>query len=108
VAKLVRLRQLAADDVDTTISYLTTEASHADAERFVTALERAPHHIARHPHTGSLCFSYELDIPELRAWPLGGFPYVVFYVEATDEIDVWRVLHSRRDIPSTLADNDAE
>jgi plasmid stabilization system protein ParE len=28
----------------------------------------------------------------------------VFYVEREHEIDVWRVLHSRRDIPTTLAD----
>ncbi len=108
MAKLVRLRRLAADDVDATVSYLTSEAGDDVADRFVTALERALRHIARHPHSGSLRFSYELDVPELRAWPLAGFPYVVFYVEAVEEIDVWRVLHSRRDIPSTLADHDTE
>jgi len=26
------------------------------------------------------------------------------YVERDTEIDIWRVLHTRRDIPSTLAD----
>lgn len=36
------------------------------------------------------------------AWPLQRFSYVVFYVAANDEIDVWRVLQSRRDLPTAL------
>jgi hypothetical protein len=30
------------------------------------------------------------------------YPYVVFYVEREDRIDVWRVLHTRRDIPARM------
>lgn len=33
-----------------------------------------------------------------------GFPYLVFYVEQPGHLDVWRVLHARRDIPSWLRD----
>ena len=29
-------------------------------------------------------------------------PYLVFYVERPDHIDVWRVLHSQRDIPAWM------
>ena len=39
---------------------------------------------------GSLHFAYELALPDLRAWPLERFPYVVFYVATSDEIDVSR------------------
>jgi toxin ParE1/3/4 len=33
---------------------------------------------------------------------------VIFYVEREDHIDVWRVLHGRRDIPALLEDPDPE
>jgi toxin ParE1/3/4 len=32
------------------------------------------------------------------------FPYLVFYSERSDAIEVWRVLHGRRDIPAWLAE----
>lgn len=32
------------------------------------------------------------------------FPFAIFYVETTDEIDVWRVLHVRRDPPRVVDD----
>ena len=28
------------------------------------------------------------------------YPYLLFYVERHDTIDVWRVLHGERDIPT--------
>jgi len=30
------------------------------------------------------------------------FPYLAFYVERADHVDVWRVLHGARDIPAWL------
>jgi toxin ParE1/3/4 len=54
--------------------------------------------------TGSSRFSYELGIPELRARNTSRFPYLIFYVAYSEHVDVWRVLHSRRDIPVTFAD----
>lgn len=30
------------------------------------------------------------------------YPYVVFYFEVDDRVEVWRVLHARRDLPSSL------
>jgi toxin ParE1/3/4 len=106
VTKPVRLRRRAADDLETTVDHLLAEAPANVAARFVDAVERALQHVARHPHGGALRFSYDLDLPELRVWPLPGFPYLVFYVERNDEIDVWRILHTRRDIPSMLGDDD--
>ena len=41
-------------------------------------------------------------MPGLRSWALGRYPYVVFYCEHGGHIDVWRVLHSRRDIAAWL------
>ena len=61
-------------------------------------------HLRRHPFTGSLRFAFELEIPDLRSWRLKRFPYLVFYVADDELIDIWRVLHLRRDIPAHLTD----
>jgi len=45
-----------------------------------------------------------LNLPGVRFWPLTRHPYLVFYVERDDHIDVWRVLHGRRDVPAWMAD----
>ncbi|MGB8149528.1 MAG: type II toxin-antitoxin system RelE/ParE family toxin [Azonexus sp.] len=50
-------------------------------------------------------YAHELSLPDLRFWPLKRFPYLVFYVERESHIDVWRVLHGKRDIPVWLQDN---
>ncbi len=47
----------------------------------------------------------ELDLPGLRCWPVKRYPYLVFYVERDDHIDVWRVLHGQRDIPAWLRES---
>jgi toxin ParE1/3/4 len=43
----------------------------------------------------------------LRNWAVKGFPYLVFYIERDDHIEVWRVLHGRRDIPSRMREPEA-
>lgn len=102
VAKPVRLRQLAAVDLDDASEYYRREAGEQTALDFVDAVERGVKRVSRSPHVGSLRFAYELAIPDLRAWPLQHFPYVVFYVVGDEEIDVWRILHTRRDVAAAL------
>ncbi|MEZ5231067.1 MAG: type II toxin-antitoxin system RelE/ParE family toxin [Acidimicrobiales bacterium] len=102
MARPVRLRQLAAVDVDDASEYYRNEAGEQTTLDFVDAVERGIRRIGRSPHVGSLRFAYELAIPDLRAWPLQHFPYVVFYIVGDEEIDVWRILHTRRDVAAAL------
>lgn len=102
--KPVQLRRLAGADIDAAVEYYSSEAGPDVATRYIDALEQGLNHIGRHPGHGSLSFAYELDIPELRSWPLTRFPYVIFYVERETRIDVWRILHSPRDISFVLTD----
>lgn len=95
-------RTLANQDVQAAIDYYLQEAQGQVALQFIDALETAYGHIARHPATGSTRYAHALGLPELRSWPLSRFPYLVFYVEREDHIDVWRVLHQQRDIPAWL------
>ena len=101
----ITLRRRAVDDADSAFDYLDAEAPPGTAEDFVDELERGFGHLSRHPLTGSLRFAFELDIPNLRTWPLNRFRYLIFYVASEDRVDVWRILHTSRDIPASLADD---
>lgn len=79
-------------------------AAPSAALGFVDALEAAYEHIRRAPATGSPRYAHELNLPGLRFWPCKRYPYLVFYVERAGSIDIWRVLHGKRDIPRWLQD----
>lgn len=91
-------RILASQDVDETIAYYLSEACETVALGFIDELEKAYGHIDQYPATGSPRYAHELNLPGLRAWPLTRYPYLVFYVERPDHIDVWRILHGQRDL----------
>jgi toxin ParE1/3/4 len=101
----VRLRERAATDIERVADYYSGEAGPAGALRFVDAVERALSQISRSPLSSSLRFSYELEIPDLRVRPMARFPYLVFFVVGDEIAEVWRILHTRRDIPSAIADD---
>lgn len=100
--KPVVARQLAVDDVNRAIASYIGENAIDAALGFIDAVEEAFGHISRHPATGSARYAGELGLPGVRAWPAAPFPYLVFYLERSDHVDVWRVLHAERDIPSWL------
>lgn len=100
--KCVIPRQLASADVDDAVAHYLAEGGEAVALGFVDALAQAYAHIGRHSGTGSPRYAHELNLPGLRSWPLARYPYLIFYVEQPDHIDVWRVLHQLRDIPAWM------
>ena len=100
--KAVVPRELAKQDADEAIGYYLSENAPEAALGFIDALERAYSHISRHPGTGSSRYAHELNLPGLRFWPWQKYPYLVFYVERDDYVDVWRVLHGERDIPAWM------
>lgn len=99
-------RAQADRDINDAVAYYLNEDSEQAALGFVDALEKAFAHISRHPATGSPRYAHELSLPDLRFWPMSRYPYLIFYVEGTDHIDVWRVLHGQRDIPPWMRDPD--
>ena len=101
-SKPVVPRARANRDVDDAVLHYLREGGAQAGLHFIGVLEAAYKHIARHPAAGLPRYGHELDIPGLRAWPLKRHPYLVFYIEREDRIDVWRVLHGQRDIPSWL------
>ena len=104
--KSVIPRERAEQDVDEAIDYYSSEDAPDAALGFIDALEQAYRHIGGHPDTGSSRYAGELNLPGLRFWRLKKYPHLVFYVERSSHIDVWRVLHGMRDIPSWMQDPD--
>lgn len=106
MAKPVVPRDRAQRDTDEAIGYYLREAGDKVALAFIDALERAYRHIADHPASGFLRYAHEMDLPDLRYWPLKRFPHLVFYVDRDDHVDVWRILHGERDMPKWLHDQE--
>jgi len=102
-AKPVIPRAAAERDVEDALTYYVDQGARQAALGFIDALEQAYKHIGTNPASGSPRYAHELNLPELRSWPTGRYPYVVFYVERDDHIDVWRVLHGQRDIPAWMS-----
>ena len=101
-ARAVIPRALAARDVEEAIDHYLGEDAVKAALAFIEALEKAYAHIGQQPASGSPRYAHELNLPGLRFWPLTRFPYLVFYFEQAECVDVWRVLHGQRDIPGWL------
>lgn len=104
--KPIVARELATHDIDEVIAYYLSESAEQASYGFIDALEDAYAHMGRHPATGSPRYAHELNLPGLRFWPLTRYPYLVFYLERQDHIDVWRVLHGTRDIPQWMVEAD--
>lgn len=105
-AKPVILRRVADRDVQDTVAYYMREVGADTARNFIDALAAGTARIGKNPKLGSLRYAEFLAIPGLRNRKLQRFPYLLFYLERADYIDVWRVLHSARDIPEWLAAGD--
>lgn len=104
--KAVMRRKQAQKDIEQAAQHYFHEGG-ADLElRFVDAVQAAVAGIAAQPGIGSPRHAQTLGLPGLRCWRLKKFPYLVFYIEREDQVDVWRLLHERRDIPARLRDRD--
>lgn len=101
----VILRARALQDVEEALDHLLVEAGETVAQTFIDALELAQTQIARQPGIGSLRHGHELQMRGLRAWALRGHPYLLFYLERADHLDVLRVLHQRRDLAAWLSES---
>lgn len=103
--KPIIFRRLAEADVDAALAYYMAEAGADTALAFIDALEEANHRISGDPAMYSPRWGAELQLPGLRSLSVRKFPYVIFFIEQADHIDVWRVLHAQQDIPVFLQDD---
>lgn len=97
-------RALARQDIEEAITYYLAEGGSELAQRFIDAIQQGFQRISQNPGIGSPRYAYELGLEGLRAWQLRRFPMVIFYLAREDAIDVWRILHAQRDIPSWMTE----
>ena len=105
--KPVVRRRTADDDIESAIAYYFDEAGVELAANFANRLEEALQKISRQPAIGSRRYGNIVDLPELRQWPMTKFPYLLFYIEKENHIELSRVLHTSMDIPPYLYDIDS-
>ena len=101
-ARRIVRRALADQDIEAIVDSYLVDGGASVALSFIDSLQHAFEQLARQPGMGSPRYAQEMGLPGLRSWPLRSFPHIVFYFEAPDAIEVWRVLHGRRAIPVHL------
>lgn len=106
--KPLAFRAPARADVEAAVDWYTREGGEEVAARFVADLEAAYARIGSSPGAGSPHWGDVLRLPGLRHRPLKRFPYLVFFIERAERIEIVRMLHGSRDIPATLAGPEAE
>jgi toxin ParE1/3/4 len=104
--KPVILLPLAERDIGEAMEHYRYEGGARLATRWARAVSDALRGAGRHPAAGSQRYADMLGIPGLRFWRVKSFPFLVFYVERASQVDIWRVLHGRRDIAEWLHDED--
>ncbi len=100
--KRVVLTAQARAEVRQATAWYRNEGGPTLARRWVAAVESAVRHIGAHPASGSARYAAPLKLREIRFWPIRGFPYLIFYIERDQQVDVSRVLHAERDIPAWM------
>jgi toxin ParE1/3/4 len=100
--KIVIPREMARLDVEAAIDYFHEQGLNKFAQEFIDVLEQAYARISHCPEGGSLRYAHELSIDALRFVRLERYPWLVFYVEQAEHVEIWRVLHEKRDIPRYL------
>jgi toxin ParE1/3/4 len=100
--KTISLKPRAQGDIRDAVAYYGREAGGAVAPRFAESVTGALDRLAARSASGSTRYAHELDLPGLRCIGVKRFPYLIFYMEGDDRVDVWRVLHAKRDLPSEI------
>lgn len=103
-SKPVHIRPAADADLDNAIAYLLVQRPSSAAE-LLDCFEKAVEQLGRFPQSGSPRLGQWINLPALRSMVLRGFPFLLFYIERDDHLEVVRLLHASRDLPAILADD---
>lgn len=99
---MFKVHELANQDIHSVINhYIDLQAAKAGTE-FLVALEKAYELIGQFPDAGSKRLGILMRLPELRTWSLTKFPYSLIYMCDAQCVDIFRLLHHKRDMPNYL------
>lgn len=97
----VEIRDTARRDVTEAGRYLTDQVDGGTGVDFVPDFEQAVTSLGTDPAIGAPWFASGLDLPGPRARGLALFPYLIHRFD-DDHVEVWRDLHTRRDLPAPM------
>ena len=100
--RLFKVRELADQDINSVINYYIDLQAAKAVTQFLLATEKAYKFISRFPDAGSKRLGISTELPELRTWSLTKFPYSLIYISDAQEVDIIRLLHHKRDLPTYL------
>lgn len=100
--KQVILLPKARDDRRNAVRWYRDNAGTTVAEHLIVAMEADLEHLQCNPEIGSPTIGDQLEINNLRAWAVSGFPLTIFYFVREDRLDVVRILGQRQDIATIL------
>ena len=104
--KPVRARPRADSEIDALADYIAHNNLSA-ALHFMDSIQKTFDLIGEQPGIGSLRYAHLPMLEGLRVCPVPRFEnHLVFYIERQVYIDVIRVLHSARDLPVALAEDE--
>lgn len=101
-------RSSAERDAAEAAYWYATQAGLAVGERFLAAVETGIAHLSQHPASGSPRYALPLNLDGMRFWPVGVFPYLIFYIEHDTHLDIWRVLQAQRDVPAWMGEGESQ
>jgi toxin ParE1/3/4 len=104
MGKSVVRGRLATRDFYAAVDHYRFTGSAELAEKFVDALEEVYTNIVQFPAAGSPRYGHMLDVTDLRSRPVTGFPFLILYAEREFTIEIFRILHTARDIPESLSE----
>jgi toxin ParE1/3/4 len=85
-------------------AYYIAQGSLDASDRFLRATEEAFRRLAEMPGMGSRRDFGNPALSGMRMWPVPGFRgYLIFYRATEDTLEIIRVLHGARDLPSIFS-----
>jgi toxin ParE1/3/4 len=100
--KPARLRPAAKTDLADLATYCAETGGASLGQALIDAALHALTVLEGQPSIGSPRWNPAGVEPPLRAWRLGRFPALWFYLERADDVDVVRLLGERQDIAAIL------
>lgn len=102
------LRPAARQDILRQYTWYLEQDVPAVADRFLLAVSQSIGVLVDFPEAGVPRQMSNPQLAGLRAWPVKGFEEIrVYYIVRTDQVEVIRILHGRRDINALLEQPDA-
>lgn len=80
------------------LNLLDRSGSIEISERFTRTVDEKVALLVEHPLAGEACPVYRVD--GMRQFPVREFNYVIFYRSTHDGVQILRIVHGSRDIPS--------